>query len=480
MLKERIKSSVILLLIINVIFLTSEIWFVYGSHHIGQELLSYTKSLPVISRFFPVEAPYSIPKENLSLPRKFLINDGSLWMAYYNTDIGFSPIEERTRNIIKGFLSGETYTSKKIDYTTWQAGLESYSIYVEYPIAFSMQLFCKVMDVDPQLAPKEISTLRDFIIIPSSDESDICLLVRDYDNEDLIYAYMLNSSYKFPSSDLSIYANSGDGYYEPAFSTGLILSEENNVSLSPLVLFSDSQPTSNVISSSVLINSNSRDLLLENFSMNVSTKPYEDKDGTLNYIENYASAKIHTDSVFEYISVDNTKGILLDETGDAYAVLNAAIDFAEKTWKCVSDEPLNVLLTSDLSDYDSQKPYKFKFDYYFNGRPVALSLDGENGHSSLNNAIEMTVYNGKIISYRQYMRSYNVLMDEPLSAPFITALDYFVNEFNNEKNQVLIKDIYIGYLDDGTTAPIRAGWLAKVDSENKVYRHIHKSEVIDG
>lgn len=479
MLKERIKSSVILLLIVNVIFLTSEIWFVYGSHHVGQKLLSYTKSLPVISRFFPTEAPYSIPKENLSLPRKFLINDGSLWMAYYNTDIGYSPIEQRTRNIIKGFLKGEISASKQINYDTWQAGLESYSIYVEYPIAVSMQLFCKVMDVDSELTPKEISTLHDFIIIPSSDESDICLLVRDYNNKDLIYAYMLDSSYKFPSSDLSIYANSGDGYYEPAFSTGLLLSEESNVTLSPLVLFSDSQPTSNVISSHNLINDKSRDLLLENFAMNISTKPYQDKEGSLNYIENYASAKIHTDSVFEYISVDNSKGILLDETGDAYAVLNAAIDFAEKTWKCVSDEPLNVLLTSDLSDYNSQKPYVFKFDYYYNGRPVALSLNNENGHNSLKNAIEMTVYNGKLISYRQYMRSYGVLTEEPLSAPFITALDYFVNIFEDEEQNVLIKDIYIGYLDDGTNTPIKAGWLAKVNNENKVYRHIYSPEVIE-
>ena len=105
-----------MLLIINIVFLTSELWFVYGSRHIGEEIIKYVKALPVVSSFFPTEAPYSIPKENLSKPRKFLINDGSLWMAYYNTDIGYSPIEERIRAIVKGFLKGDIVASKEIDY----------------------------------------------------------------------------------------------------------------------------------------------------------------------------------------------------------------------------------------------------------------------------------------------------------------------------------------------------------------------------
>ncbi|MBR1969345.1 MAG: hypothetical protein IKA17_03205 [Clostridia bacterium] len=476
MIKERIKSSVIILLIVNIIFLTSKLWFVYGSRHIGEEIIKQVKSLPVISSFFPTETPYSIPKENLSKPRKFLINDGSLWMAYYNTDIGYSPIEERIRTIVKGFLRGDISASKKTDYETWQAGLESYSIYVEYPISYSMELFSKVMDVDPQFSPKDISSLRDFIIIPSSSETDVCILVRDYNDNSKIYAYILNPSYQFPASDLNVYANSGDGYYEPAFSTGLMLETKNNISLYPMVLFSDSQPESSVLSSSPLINEDSQHLLLENFSINSATKPYTNQDGTKNYIENYASAKIYTDAVFEYVSINNEKGIILNESGDAYAVLNSAIDFAENIWKCVSDEPLNVLLTSDLSDYDSQKPFKFEFDYYCNGRPVNLSLKEENGHEALNSAIEITVYNGMLVSYRQNMREYNEATKEPLSAPFISALDYFVKILDEEglKNAE-IKDIYIGYLDKGTPDLIKANWLCKVD--NKIYSYIQEAEV---
>ena len=144
LLKEKIKSSVILLLIINLFYLTANLWFLNSSTSLKANFIEYIRRIPVVEVFFPIEANYSISKENLSKPRKFLINDGSLWMAYYNTDIGFSPINERTKEIVKGFLQGEITATKKIDRATWEAGLESLSIYVEYPVSFSPEMFCRI------------------------------------------------------------------------------------------------------------------------------------------------------------------------------------------------------------------------------------------------------------------------------------------------------------------------------------------------
>ena len=144
MLKERIKSSVIILLIINLIFLTTQLWFVNSSNSLGESLYKYVREIPLVEQFFPIEPKYSISKENLSMPRKLLINEGSLWMAYYNTDRGFAPIEVRTRELIKAFLRGEVTASRQIDKATWEAGLESLSIYVEYPVEFSSEMFCRI------------------------------------------------------------------------------------------------------------------------------------------------------------------------------------------------------------------------------------------------------------------------------------------------------------------------------------------------
>ena len=478
MLKERLKSSAILLLIVNLILMTCVMWFDGSATSVGNSIVRYVRTLPLVQNFFPITPEYSISKKNLSMPRKFLINDGSLWMAYYNTDIGFSPIEQRTRKIIKGFLEGDIVAVKQVDNSMWEAGLESLSIYVEYPVSFSMDMFCRIMGVDYDSAPSEIHSFHDLIILPSSEETGICILVRSAEDENSIFAYMLDSKYILPSEDLSVYTTN-DGYYEPAFSTGL-LATAGKVSLSPLVLFSDSQPQTEVLYPQNLISQQSRDKLLDNFSFNTLTvSPYEDVDGALNYIANYGSAKIYPDSVFEYSAIEENKGILLDESGDAYNVLNSSIDFAEKTWLSVSDEPLSILVTSDLSDYSTEKPYTFKFDYYCNGRPVEIELPERFGHQQMNCAIEMTVSNGRLISYRQYMRSYDTVSHYTLSDTFVTALDDFVNVLDESSEKaVTINDIYIGYLDSGKEGEMQASWLAKT-SDGKIYRYFPKAEVED-
>lgn len=477
MLKEKIKSSLILILILNLLFLTAHLWFVESENSIGSDFVRYVRSHPVVQRFFPTSPEYSISKENLSKPRKFLINDGSLWMAYYNTDIGFSPINQRIEEIIKGFLKGDITAAKQIDYATWEAGLESLSIYVEFPVGFSTDMFCRIMGVDTENLPEGITSLRELIILPSSEESDVCILVRDYEDSSIIYAYIMEYEYILPATDLSVYTNN-DGYYEPAFSTGLELQEGSNVSLSPLVLFSDSHPKTEVLEPHNLINNNSKKALLENFSFNPdSINTYVDADGVENYIANYASIMLHPDSYFEYTAVSDERGILLDESTDLYSILNASIDFAENTWKCVSSEPLSILVTSDLSSYDSRKEHTITFDYYCNGRPVEIELPEQYGHERMTSAIEISVKNGRIISYRQYLRSYSTVFSQDLSDNFITALDSFVNNISTTAQApVTIKDIYIGYLDNGSDGHIFATWLAKT-SDGKIYRYNKESEV---
>ena len=469
MFKERIKSSVIFLLILNLFFLASETWFL-NNPSFKNGVIDSLRTLPVIRTFVTEDPPYSFPKENLSRPRKFLINDGSLWMAYYNTDIGFSPIEERSSAIIKGFLKGDTKEVQVVDNLVWEAALESLSIYVEYPISFSFQMFCKIMDCDFGLIKENIGQVQDFVILPSTEEENVCLLVRDALNPATVYAYMLDDKYSLPQSDLMVYTDNGDGYYQPAFSTGLQLGSKSNIELEPLVLFSDSQPDTQILAAQNLIEESSHAKLLNALSFNSKTmNNYQDNNGAIHFIENFASAKIYPDSLFEYAAVSPERGIVLDQSGDAYNVVNASIDFVEKIWGCVSQAPLNVLVSSDLSDYKSDTAYTLNFDYYCNGRPVEINLQDKYGHEEMTSAIEMTVLGGKLISYRHYMRSYNPTGINNQPEAFLSALDSFVHQLENDSAEnKTITDIYIGYLDDGKNNMLNASWLA-ADGNSKVY-----------
>lgn len=471
MLKERIKSSAIVVLLFNMLFLSGYIWFAENYSTVGNRIMQYIRTDSVFSVFFPVERSFSIPKENLSKPRKFLINDGSLWMAYYNTDIGYTPIEQRTRTVTEGFLKGEIKASRKIDYKTWQEGLESQSIYIEYPISFSVPLLCEIMGIAPDNVLRDVSSVRDFIILPSSGDGNIYLLVKDAVDQENVYAYIMDDKYTLPAEDLAIYNDSSDGYYEPAFSTG-IDEFPGEVSLAPLVLFSDSRPQTEVLSGKSLTGGNNRKKIIGVFSFNpTSVNGYTDKNESTIYIENYSSARFYSDSLFEYSATSDERGIFLNDKTDAYSVLNSSIDFAENVWKCVSDRPFNVLVTSDLSDYDSSNPYTFRFDYYLNGRPVEIRLEGKNGHKEMNCAIEMTVCDGRLISYRQYLRSYDVTERDAVSVTFVDALDYFVGRLSSSILPVVIEDIYIGYLDSGEENELHAGWLAKANGSIYKYQN---------
>ena len=78
MFKERVKTLIIILLLLNCVFLTYHLWFGSGMLDPAESYLSVSE-LPFV-RYFSSRNRHSVPKENLSKPRKIVINDGSLWI----------------------------------------------------------------------------------------------------------------------------------------------------------------------------------------------------------------------------------------------------------------------------------------------------------------------------------------------------------------------------------------------------------------
>ncbi len=463
MFKERIKTSVIVLLIVNLIALTCRLWF--GNGLLRDEIADFARGLPLAERFFPDEK-ISIPREMLSRPRKILVNDGALWIACYNTDVAFTPIENRTRQIIEAFLRGDAADSKAVTFRDWQAALENMSIYVELPIAYTPEMLCSVMGVDGGRHPTEFSAIRDFVILPSTEETGVFILVRDaYDNDNAYIYQFPKDSFSLPAGDLAIYTENSSGYYEPAFSTGV---EPEGVSLDPMVLFFDSRPsTAALIPSNPLeIPENSRSIVSAFFN-NADTAGRYGEEGTRVYVENYGDAVIYPVGLFEYRAVDDSKGVKIAETYSSYyETVNSAISFAESLWGMVSDRPLSALVSSDLTQAADR--IHITMDYYQGGRPVAVSLDGDFEH--LSHGIEMDIVSGRIVSYRQLFRNYSYGETSALSGDFVGALDHFVNEFAVRADPV-ISDIYIGYMDQGGSESLRAGWLAKLRGDDDTYAY---------
>lgn len=466
MLKERVKSLIIVILLLNCMFLTYKLWF-------GSGILNSEGDAPALSdlpfvRAFTQRNHVSVPKENLSKPRKLVVNDGSLWVPYYNTDSAFGTLDAQTGEIIKACLRGEG-ESEEITYEQWLNYLTDPSVYIEYPITVSPSLLAMILGEKAEKFPPGIENVKDAIIIPSGSES-VRVAVCDAGRERAYVFSIEDERYAFPEEVLAMFAdrNRRDGYYEFAFST-LIGSSglgESSVTVDDLVLFSDNFSKTYCISASNPLQRGDYSPLLKSFSFNAQPlRHYRAGDGSENYVENYATVRIYPDGYIEYSAVNDDKGVFLTESGTSeYELLNSAIDFAEDVWQSVSEEPLNVLV-SGVEKNGAET--KFVFDYYYLGREVAVSTSAV-GREPLYHAIEMTASEGRITSYRQYLRLYEGASLGREQESFVTALDYFVALFS-EHGDVKITDLYPGYYDNGASTLLETTWLSKVNySEERI------------
>ncbi|MGM9551061.1 MAG: hypothetical protein ACI3XA_02285 [Clostridia bacterium] len=467
MLKERLKTILIVVLLASCVLLTYETWF--KSSVTGENLFRFEISdLPIVRLFTGEKNTVSVPKENLSKPRKLVVNDGSLWVPYYNTDEAFDNLNEKISAILKSCLSGHSAKVTQITYKEWLANLDKPSVYVEYPIAVTPEMLANILNTTSKDMPFGLNIVRDGIIIPEG-EKGVCVAIRDSISSKAWQFYIEDEFLAFPEAVLALFTkqNSRDGYYEFAYST--LIGDgigEGGVTVEDLVLFSDNDANIRDIYAHNPLSGADYGNLLKSFSFNPSPiRRYSDEYGGENYVENYATVRIYPDGYIEYSSVKEGKGIdLVQKDGNGYEILNSAIDFAEKLWNSISKEPLNVLVSGVE---ETETGSKITFDYYCGGREVAVAYDKE-GREPLYHAIEISVQNGQITSYRQYLRYYEEAVTYTGQESFITALDYYVDLFKSEKNAI-ITDMYPGYFDGGEEGLIKITWLCEYNYGDERY-----------
>ncbi|MBR5535302.1 MAG: hypothetical protein IKU60_01505 [Clostridia bacterium] len=467
MFKEKVKTSIIVVLIINLVMLTYQSWFKSGLLGPDWPYFSFS-DLPLV-RLFARDSFVSVPKENLSKPRKIVVNDGELWVPYYNTDDAFGNLDDNTGAIIKSLLSGNIEKTERIDYNSWLSLLARPGVYVEYPVRFEPRMLAMVLNTDFERLPSEIELISDAIIIPAFEDS-VYVALRDADTNTSYKFLIKDGDISFPEEVLLMYTNKyrRDGYYEFAFNT--LLSEglgEGNVKVSDMVLFSDNEAVNRDIIGSNPIKGKNHGEILKSFSFN--PKPlryYTDGYGASNYVENYATVTIFPDGYIEYSAVESDKGINLGEYGaNDYEILNRAIDFAEKVWSSVSNEPLSVLVSGIEK---TEAGNRFVLDYYYGGREIAVEVAKE-GREGLYHAIEIETSGSNIISYRQFLRSYTAASSTTRQEHFMLALDYFVGQFAYSENTV-ITDLYPGYFDYGqNTGVLKTTWLCEINNSEQRY-----------
>jgi len=488
MLKEKVKNAIIFLCILNALFLTGRIWF-------NEKLWSSDYNFFVFERpsawfenlFSPREEEYSMPKESLSRPRKIVVNSGNEMTVFYNSDPAFLGVNDSLQNILVPLLKGNAAEGEPIEtgMEEWYAALANRSIYAEYTLSYTPELFAQIQGVQNATVFSSLSAIRDYMIAPD-EEGREAFFIRDADETEQgkVLKFILKSEYEavYPKDQPA-----EDELYFFAFDLGLSSASEDDdapeqsVLLSPMVLISANEiSASRVYSTNPMISDDKLDeetvnRILARFGSSARTsRNYTDSDGNQVYIENSGTLKLYRDGMIEYTAISSDGGISVSDTpgGSLYTSLNSAIDFVEDVWEgAIPNESINVCVSGDLSGAQiDNNTYRFTFDYYVAGNPVQTELSAKGGREEMKHAVEVVISNGSILSYRHFVRRFREEGTAHL-LPMIDALNNILSQDMETENPGRITDMFLSYVEDGSGKELLPEWCVTFENTDEVLRY---------
>ncbi len=481
--KERIKSFILILLVLCSVGLTSVTWMEERLWPEGYSLFANFKTLPIIRNFFG--EMYSEPLENLKKARKIVIADGNgKSSVFYNSDKAFDDVYSDIGTLINGFMSGEIPVSEQSLLTRenlrQMLNEQVMYAYVSYPVASTPQLFGRLMGVSDSESLSGVSAVRDFFILPTGSES-LELLAVDYEGTE-VYRYELSygGTDRLISSFTSYVANVDlEHNCMLALEMNLDIADGNEavkmktVLDSFLVLDSASTATNKrpeITGHNPLgADSGAAERAIERFGYNPeSIHRYVDGEGTRVYLENDSMLKIYRNGIIEYEATDPEHGILLSGDGSLYESLNSAIRFAGDVYSSSSGADFKVNVSGDLL-YEPSGVMTFVFDYYFSGTPVTADISL--GTEKMEHAIEITVEGGYITKFKMLVREYEETGNDVDMMTVYEAIDKIALMYSESTEPIHVADIFMSYAEDGKSGIVSPVWTGYADGGRIIIRN---------
>lgn len=481
---RRTKSVILLCLILSSLVLSVYVWFSEELWPNGYNFFIMLKNTSFVKEFLYKDF-YSVPKENLSKPRKIVLAYKDRRTLYYNSDSAFDSIHDKFKEFISHALgNSESVLNKAVaDESEWYSILSNdnfpdvCSLYADYSLAYSPSLYAAVLGIRNTWLEGEVMAVKEIAVAPAEIEDISLLYIKDGDTG-TIHKYLIDSPMNVKMRT-SIVENTKEtkGSYSYSFEINLDNSVEGigegvvqKVILDSMVIVSSTETQTTVAKSvNPLKDELSFSRTISVFDMSPGTaRNYMDPDGVRYYIQNYATLKIHPEGIVEYTADNPDRGIVLTNGPySLYETLNSAIEFSEKVWHSVAPgEPYSVLVTSDLLESGESGNYFFTLDYYFEGEPVTAILNSKTA-GKMHHAVEIEVKKGRITRYRHLLRKYYNTGETRVSSSSVDALNVIYKSLPPEE-ETYIEDIFLSYIEDGTENTRSPVWCARLRGKDSI------------
>lgn len=434
---ERIKSIVLILLIITNLVLAEKIL-------VNEKLWLSGYNFFVSTRNLRKKNSFSL-SERLSMPEKIIVNTGyqSSRFIFKRDDEYFSSINSAASEIIKSAFSMPK-SVLEISEEDWYSALTAKSLYLNFTSSFTPAVFASLLGISNS-------------DLPDTDFSDI--VITENGN---VYFGKSGSYYKIPFTSslvspiiqtVSLEHSDEESVINYSFDLNFDKnSGEESTVLSPMILIYSEPVTAytvlpeNPIKKDGVTSEKLLGGIITAFGVNKSSaRSYTEADGSLVYVENNGILKITEDGILTYTASGN--GIKLQK-GSESSKIAAFVDEINLETDIDAD-----LCLSNTQWGDSGQ--LFEFDYMVEGYPIKYAD---------RSAISATVSNGYLTSYSQVLRKFTITDNLSVSPDFIMALDEIIDAYHGSMAEMRITKMYPAFFDDLSQNEMGIDWHIDVDN----------------
>lgn len=418
---ERLKSILLIILVISSIVLTANKWFSKELWPGGYSFVSSFKKHFSLSQ--DKVADTFDPNREVLKPAKIIINNLNNHVLLTKSSPQFDGVFTDIKDILSKAFTSKDKTSA--DMSEWNNNLKSGSLYFGYPVMYDASYFASQLS---KTYTGDIKHFKEFVV--ANDQvvpSVMYVYIKDAET-DAIEKTKIN----FESETLSTLINrasseTGDiNYYsfELNFDSADNNGVEEHVVIDHDVLINISEKQAHKISEinsfdNIASNSYLYSQVLAQFKYNTSNiRKYVESDDSMVFVENYGTLKLSSNGLLSYESVDGNKGIDLN-TSSAKNCLNSCITFVNNVSSLIdSGSEMYCEISSDIHDITGLN-FTLTFDYYINDNTIIIPEE----KYGVKNAVTVKVSNGRIVSYNQVFVSFVPSNDTINCGSAIDAID---------------------------------------------------------
>ena len=461
---ERLKSILLICLVISSIILTTNKWFNEKLWPEGYNFFSDAKNYFTNDKNNE-ESNYEITDDILNPSRIILNNSGNHVLHSSSSDVYFLLLPE-IKELLEKLVSEGTFV--QIDESEWNSALKSKSCYISYPVNYDSKFFFSKFS---EIKDMPIKLVNEFMIIGDIRIPSVMYVYVKDASDDTIYKKRINyDSKEIPIQIDSSYSDSDEIFY---YSYELNFDRDNrnsvddvividpdvliNISSKNLPLISEVNVFENISANTALCNK-----LLSAFGYNSSTiRKYIENDNSIVFVENYGSVKFHSNGTLDYKAVDNTKGIQLS-SNSIFGCVNDCIAMVNEVSSSIGfDKKMHCVMSSDIKDFNSNT-FTLTFDYYSDDNMIIIPSE----IYGINHAVEVEVVSGKIVAYKQIFKRFKATENYISFNSAIDAIDKVramdISDFDR------ITDIFTAYTFDVNSRNWLPSWHIE-DSDSEIF-----------